>query len=66
MTWASPKNKGDIASYQDMDKIMKYKFEHFVEVFIHYYGGFKVLKFSLVASSSILACLQLFSYPIML
>jgi hypothetical protein len=49
-----PKNKGDTVPYQAMDEIMKYILIYFVQVFIHHYGGFKVLKSPLVASSSIL------------
>jgi hypothetical protein len=54
ITWVWPKNKGDTAPYQAMDEIMKYILVYFVQVFIHHYGGFKVLKSPFVASSSIL------------
>jgi hypothetical protein len=40
ITWAWPKNKGDAAPYQAMDKFMKYILLYFIQVFIHYYGGF--------------------------
>jgi hypothetical protein len=54
ITWAWPKNKGDAAPYQAMDEIMKYILVNFIQVFIHHYGDFKVLKSPLVLSSSIL------------
>jgi lipocalin len=53
ITWAWPKIKGDATPY-NMDKFMKYLLVYFVQVFILHYGGFKVLKYSLAASSSIL------------
>jgi hypothetical protein len=54
--WAWPKIKSDLAPYKAMDKFMKYLLVYFIQVFIFHYGGFKVLKSSLVASSSILSC----------
>jgi hypothetical protein len=57
ITWAWPKNKGDAAPYSSMDEFMKWLFVYFVQVFIQHYGGIKVLKSPLVASSSILKCL---------
>jgi hypothetical protein len=56
ITWAWPKIKGDAAPYKAMDEFMKYLLVYFVQVFILHYGGFKVLKSSLTASSSILSC----------
>ena len=41
---------GPDTSYKAMDEIMKCKIEYFVQIFMHHYGGFKVLKSSLVAS----------------
>jgi hypothetical protein len=54
ITWACPKNKSVAAPYLSTNKIMKKIFVYFVQVFTHHYGGFKVLKSPLVASSSIL------------
>ena len=54
MTWAWPKTQGDAAPYYAMDEIMKYNLVYFVQVFNLHYGGIKVLKSPLVASSSIL------------
>ena len=54
ITWAWPKNKSDAAPYLSKDEFMKWFFVYFVQVFILHYGGFKVLKSPLVASSSIL------------
>jgi hypothetical protein len=56
ITWACPKLKGDATPYKAMDEIMKYLRVYSVQVFILHYGGFKVLKSSLAASSSILSC----------
>jgi hypothetical protein len=51
ITWAWPKIKGDTSPYKAMDEFMKYLLVYFVQVFILHYGGFKVLKSSLAASS---------------
>jgi hypothetical protein len=66
ITWVWPKNKGDTTPYLSMDEFMKYLFVYFIQVFIPHYGGFKVLKSPLVASSSILKRLLPSSCTIML
>jgi hypothetical protein len=48
ITWAWPQNKGDAAPYQTMDEFIKYILVDFVQVFVHHYGDFKVLKSPLV------------------
>jgi hypothetical protein len=56
ITRAWVKMKGDAAPYKAMDEFMKCILVYFIQVFILHYGGFKVLKSSLAASSSILSC----------